>query len=279
MTKTTKSNRIISTVSSYAREHYLYVQEIGTLKSLVPHVSRRKNLHSLLFFVVLKGKGQITIQNQHYSLSSGDCVWIDCAVPYAHKSSPDNPWSLMWVHFWGRDAKEFYRHYTFENNSPVFRPGNIYPFTNPLTLLYREQTQNDSLSELMSHKYLTDIVASIFIENEKNRLPVSHIPDKFLKIQSYLDSHFNEPLHLEEIAQTFYISKYHLSREYKKYFGITIGNYLLSQRISKAKSLLRFSDFPIAEIAEQCGFSNENYFSKVFLKEEHITPSKYRKSW
>ena len=54
-----KSNRIISTPSQYAKEHYLYVQEVGTLQSLEPHVSRRQNLSSYLFFLVLDGNGTV----------------------------------------------------------------------------------------------------------------------------------------------------------------------------------------------------------------------------
>ena len=52
MAKST-SNRIIATPSSYAKEHYLYIQEVGTLQSIEPHISRRQDLNSYLFFIVL----------------------------------------------------------------------------------------------------------------------------------------------------------------------------------------------------------------------------------
>ena len=54
------SNRILATPSSYARKHYLYVQEVGTLQSLEPHVSKRQNLSSYLFLVVLDGEGTLS---------------------------------------------------------------------------------------------------------------------------------------------------------------------------------------------------------------------------
>ena len=44
------SDRILVTPSSYTKSQYLYIQEIGTLKSLEPHISQRKNLDSYLFF-------------------------------------------------------------------------------------------------------------------------------------------------------------------------------------------------------------------------------------
>ncbi len=66
---------------------------------------------------------------------------------------------------------------------------------------------------------------------------------------------------------------------FKRIFGTTIGEYILKQRISQAKSLLRFSDLSIDEIAARCGFADGGYFIKVFKKEEKITPAKYRKLW
>lgn len=279
MSATTHSHRILATASAYAKEHYLYVQEIGKLKSLVPHTSSRRNLNSLLFFVVLEGEGQVIYEGQTLPVTAGDCLWLDCSRPYSHKSSLELPWSLMWVHFWGREADALYRNYIALGNPFLFRPGNTYPFTNTLTGLYREQNRRDSLSELVSHNYLTDLVTSIYLENDKTSLGTHHIPEKFLKIRAYLEEHYAKKPDLDTLANHFYISKFHLAREFKRIFGVTIGEYLLQQRISKAKSLLRFSDLSVEEIGLQCGFSDGGYFIRVFKKEEKTTPAQYRKLW
>lgn len=279
MSATTYSNRILATASAYAKEHYLYVQEIGTLKSLIPHTSSRRNLNSLLFFVVLDGEGYVTYEGRTFPVTAGDCLWLDCSRAYSHKSSMELPWTLMWVHFWGKEADALYRNYVTLGNPFLFRPGNTYPFTNTLTRLYREQSRRDSLSELVSHNYLTDLVTSIYLENDKTSSGAHHIPEKFIKIRGYLEEHYTEKLELDTLANHFYISKFHLAREFKRIFGITIGGYLLQQRISKAKSLLRFSELSVEEIALQCGFSDGGYFIKVFKKEEKTTPAQYRKLW
>lgn len=279
MAVTTYSNRILTTVSAYAREHYLYVQEIGTLKSLIPHTSSRQDLHSLLFFVVLEGEGKVSYEGHIFPVHPGDCVWLDCSRPYSHESSVELPWSLMWVHFWGKEALPLYENYTERGNSFLFRPGNTYPFTNILSLLYREQQRKDSLSELVSHNYLTDIITSIYLENDKNNRGPFHVPEKFIKIRNYLDEHYTDKLELDMLSRLFFLSKYHLAREFKRIFGTTIGEYLLKQRISHAKSLLRFSDLSMEEIAVRCGFADSGYFIKVFKKQEKTTPAKYRKLW
>lgn len=61
-----------------------------------------------------------------------------------------------------------------------------------------------------------------------------------MQVRKYLEEHYQEKISLEELSGLFFISKYHLSREYKKKYGITIGSDLTGRRISHAKSLLRF---------------------------------------
>ena len=49
------SDRVLATPSAYARQHYLYVQEIGTLTSMEPHISSRENISSYLYLTVIQG--------------------------------------------------------------------------------------------------------------------------------------------------------------------------------------------------------------------------------
>ena len=73
-----RSNRILATPSSYAKTHYLYVQEVGTLKSIEPHVSSRKNLNSFLLLIVTSGRGQLTFKGQLYTLTAGEIGRASC---------------------------------------------------------------------------------------------------------------------------------------------------------------------------------------------------------
>lgn len=104
----TKSDRMLHTPGMFAKNHLLYVQEVGRLESLVPHVCRRENLDSYLIFEVVAGKGSISTEGQTIELHKGECVWIDCHKTFEHVSSEDEPWKLAWVHFNGNCAAEFY---------------------------------------------------------------------------------------------------------------------------------------------------------------------------
>ena len=273
------SNRIFATPSAYAKSHYLYVQEVGTLQSLEPHISKRQNLNSYLFFVVLEGTGSLSYQSKRHLLSAGDCVWIDCTRPYSHESSAENPWSLMWVHFNGMNASCYYEQFELHGNSFFFHPRSIIPFTEVLNQLYLTQQNKQPLMELSSNKYLTDIITLCYTENKSALLGDSSIPEKVKQVHLYLQNHYASKINLEELSQLFYISKFHLSREYKKIYGTTIGNQLTYQRLAHAKSMLRFSDDSIEDIALACGFQDAGYFIKVFKKAENMTPLEYRKNW
>ena len=72
------SNRIIYTPSVFAKTNLIHLQEIGSLKAQKPHVSRRDNLASYLFFMVLSGSGTLEYDGVTYELKGGDCVFIDC---------------------------------------------------------------------------------------------------------------------------------------------------------------------------------------------------------
>lgn len=271
------SSRIIATPTTFAKNNFLYVQEVGSLQSLSPHVSRRDNLTSFLFFVVAKGKGFLTYHGQRFPLNAGDCVFLDCLEEYAHESSKEEPWELNWVHFHGRQAALLYEHYQELGGNFLFHPGNLSLFLDTLEILYETQKNPSSNRDFLSHRYLTDLIALAACEIGKDA-PGSTTA-KIYDIQNYLDSHFAEKISLEYLAEHFYISKFHLAREFKRITGSTPGNYLTARRISHAKTQLRFTELPLDVIAGECGLSDTSYFIKVFKGAEGMTPGEYRSKW
>jgi YesN/AraC family two-component response regulator len=100
-----------------------------------------------------------------------------------------------------------------------------------------------------------------------------------LQIKEYLEQHYTEKVSLDQLAATFYVNKFYLTRIYKEQFGISIGSYLLSLRITRAKQLLRFTDEPLDAISAACGMGDAAYLSRMFKKVEGITPAEFRKRW
>ena len=255
--------RYIHTPSSFARQNLLYIQETGRLKSRDRHISRRSHLESYLFFIVLSGRGTVTIGKNLWEIGPGDHIFLDCQV-----------------HFYGTAMSGYHAYFTRHQKASVFHPDSPSDFQSILEQILILEKNRAGNRELLENELLHRLVTQIL--TWQTEIPVKkedNITSKLLEIRGFLDEHFTEKISLDELANLFYISKYHMSREFKKAFGITVGSYVNSQRITKAKELLRFSDQQIEVIARACGIEDNSYFNKVFQKAEGITAREYRRKW
>ena len=279
-TSTTKdSMRILYTPSSFAKQALLHLQETGTLHAKSPHTSRREQLSSLLFFLVLSGEGTLEYAGETYQLSAGDCVLIDCAKPYAHSTS-GNLWSLQWVHFYGNHASEIYAKYLQRGGTCCFRPHNFDTYQELLTEVSAIARGTDSIRDMLLCEKLTSLLTLIMKETtpvESEQLTTTK--EALNRLKDYLDNHYTEKITLDELSSRFFMNKFYLTRIFKEQFGQPVNSYIISKRITEAKQFLRFSDMSIEEISGACGFSDANYFSRIFKKTEGITPGAFRHNW
>ena len=95
---------------------------------------------------------------------------------------------------------------------------------------------------------------------------------------NYIDFHYMEPLNLESLAARFSVNKNYLSARFHREAGMTVTDYINQIRVNRASALLRHSSLSIREIAEQCGFADGNYFTRIYKKVQGFTPNDYRKS-
>ncbi|WP_434751903.1 helix-turn-helix domain-containing protein [Paenibacillus amylolyticus] len=93
----------------------------------------------------------------------------------------------------------------------------------------------------------------------------------------YMTRHYMKEIRMDEMARMAGLSVNHFIRTFKRQFRLTPMDYILKQRMAKAKQLL-FSTDKIKEIAEQVGYRDEHYFSRVFKKNEGIAPTFYMKN-
>ena len=137
----TNTRRVINTPSAFTREHFFLYPGGRVFKSLKPHMSRRSGLQSYLFLIVLSGSGEVAYRDTakpvpaagsdmgrrsgtsaagdggNGSLATvhakaGDCFFLDCRNEYTHISSEDDPWELMWIHFYGPQCDAYYDYFS-----------------------------------------------------------------------------------------------------------------------------------------------------------------------
>lgn len=93
-------------------------------------------------------------------------------------------------------------------------------------------------------------------------------------IFSYINNHITEEISLDSLEKEFYISKFHISREFKKATGLTVHRYIVKAKLDLCKKLIEEGK-AIVDIAQICGLGSYNNLFRVFKKEFGITPKEY----
>ncbi|KYC37829.1 AraC family transcriptional regulator [Scytonema hofmannii PCC 7110] len=103
--------------------------------------------------------------------------------------------------------------------------------------------------------------------------------DKLKQAIEYINEHLTdkEKLSLEKIATKLNISHYYFCRLFKQSTGMAPHQYLIQQRVERAKQLLKHTKRTVTDVAIECGFANQSHFAKHFRQHTGVTPKEFRK--
>ena len=164
---------------------------------------------------------------------------------------------------------------------PYFRPDSTQMLCDTLDQIFNIASSDDYIRDMKIFEGLSKLLTLIMEDSwqpHKTRKS-SKKKQNLTEIKSYLDEHFTDRITLDFLSEMFYINKFYLTRVFKEQFGISINNYILQKRITKAKQMLRFTDKTAEEIGLECGLGAGYYFSRMFKSFEGISPGEYRKNW
>jgi transcriptional regulator GlxA family with amidase domain len=104
----------------------------------------------------------------------------------------------------------------------------------------------------------------------------NNTPTVVLETVRYIEEHFASRLFIPRLARIANLSVEALARSFKKYQGETLGRFIVNVRVREAAHLLMHTDVGIEEIAEQTGFPNRAYLSRVFKRTTGESPAEFR---
>lgn len=233
----------------------------------------RKNSYVLLQYTI-SGKGSFQTPDHTYPQHAGDLFLVQ--VPGdSQYSLPDDSecWDVLYLEFSSECLPLLY--HIHQSCGPAFHLETSSTLPEQMKQLYADAISNQLASVFDNSKsayaFLLDL-ADYALEHPALSSP------RVTLAKNYLDSHYyTTDLNLDEVADAVGLSKYHLCREFNHLYGISPGKYLANLRLQKSCALLLQSrQHTIAEIASMVGFSNDNYFCKVFRKAFGTTPTQYR---
>lgn len=99
---------------------------------------------------------------------------------------------------------------------------------------------------------------------------------QLIQVLDYIHEHLDQDIKLTDLAQLLGISQFHFSHSFKQALGVSPYQYLIQQRIERAKQLLKQTERSIMDIALDCGFNSHSHLSKQFRQLTGMTPRVYR---
>lgn len=230
-------------------------------------------------FYVIEGQGQFLIENQTYPVSVNDLVIVNPNVSHTEVSLNASPLKYIVLGVEGLELTA-----TNGNDNTNFCIINFKNLRENILLCL-----HNMLSEIENKPTGYEIVCQDLMEilivllgrqtNFSTILaPVSKKTSRLCgSTKRYIDTHYQENITLDQLAEVCHVSKYHLAHAFAEEYGISPINYLISKRISEAEHLLKTTDFSLSLISNTTGFSSSSYFAQIFRKQKGMSPTEYRK--
>lgn len=146
-----------------------------------------------------------------------------------------------------------------------------------ITQKYTQLSSATNNAELQK-RYQIDMIVELTKAVHNHKLSLDKYSPPIQRVMEYINLHLGDHISNDDLAANASMSISHLAKVFKKETGGTMTEYIALMRCKKAAGLLKKTDLPVQEISNYVGYSDNNYFVKVFKKIYDLTPSEYRKT-
>lgn len=171
--------------------------------------------------------------------------------------------------------------FRFKSDFPLFQETKItFQDTERIqsTFALLEALEEDQTSSSFAYRksLFADLITQYSIEHFSKTADNAFQDPLISDAISYLQAHIRTDWKIEEIAEKYNISAAQFSKRFQAVTKMTPAKYMSYLKIQRAKDLLADPNLRIKEIASECGFANEYYFSNFFKKHTALSPTNYR---
>ena len=244
------------------------------------------DFYEVYFF--LSGNVQYNIESRSYLLTPGDVLLIspmELHQPMFSSEQREYERIVLWI------DKQFLEGFSLPgesiltcfdtgvpNHSNLLRPEGVNRqfLTFLMEQLISESSSREPYQELCALSYLAQVLVLLnrlsLQQRRENAVPAQD--STVYNILGYINEHYNENLTLDDLANKFFVSKYHLSREFQRLVGTSVHRYIVQKRLVMAKQMLS-AGRPSSEVYQSCGFGDYSNFYRAFKTEYQISPKEY----
>ena len=263
--------------------------EVFRYKDAVPKevALHHHDFYEIYFF--LSGNVQYNIESRSYLLTPGDLLLIsprELHQPVFGKDQGAYERIVVWINkvfleSLGMSGQELTA--CFDTTTPGhenrlrLEGANRQLFTFQLEQLIQAMEGEDEYSEVYALSYLVQSLVLInrLARQEKRTEDSRSVSGSVVySVLNYINEHYSEDLSLDFLANKFFLSKYHLSREFGRLIGTSVHRYLVLKRLAMAKQMMS-EGMASTEVYQHCGFGDYSNFYRAFKTEYQISPKEF----
>lgn len=247
-----------------------------TVSSAWTHSDEKIGYNNLV--LICSGQGQFTFNDKEFIVNKGDIVFFPAGVKRIMKT---NGGTLCFrsINFIYTFVSEQHRQWSAEHhNLPLEFISNVndkmlFKKIEQLFIqIHKCHIKSHNKPNFRTSYHITELLSLLLNDTNDNvSFSEKHIVDNSI---NYMSAHFKEKITLNELAELSGKSISYYGKIFKNVTGMSPIEYLLSIRISYAKTLLE-NGLSVTEVSRMCGFANLYYFSKTFKSKEKMSPSEY----
>ncbi|MBE1441891.1 MULTISPECIES: AraC family transcriptional regulator [unclassified Paenibacillus] len=259
--------------------YFCLPESVGWYQNDAGHTVERQEgaLNNFSIHLVTSGKGYVYADNELHTLQAGDSFLYFPLQQQRYYSSPDDPWDVRWLHFYGSKVKD----YLIETG---LHRSHIWSIRQPKPL---EQAMHDLLVEAEENAFfhltkLSTLTYAVIAEFVNQAVPLStskneETTNRIVQLLPRLQQEACKPFDLDYWAREAGVSTYYFCKLFKKTTQMTPMTFVTLSRLQMSKQwLLEKSELTVRQIALEAGYPSTSYFNKKFLEQEGMTPTEYR---
>ena len=232
--------------------------------------------------LLISGSGGYAIDGQRYLLQPGDIVLLGSRSIHRPELDGDAPYEriiiyispeylqrcstaecdLLWI-FSGEKGRVL----RLQDSRKLFRLAAALEED-----LKREDFGREVLSSAGLLRLLVEIGRAMQSSGASGPSPVMPKSDRIREILNYIDSHLAEDIDAEELARVFFVSKFHMMRQFRQETGTTVHLYITQKRLMRAQALIE-GGMRATEACYRCGFRSYSSFTRACAKHFGTTPT------